>query len=150
MDKNNVEQHLGYQIGVLSHLLQNQYNKLLAKYDVTVAQAKVLFLLVKYGPQLQGDLQQRLYIKASTMNGIIDSLLNKKLIEKEVSIDDRRSKVISLTEQGRLIDKQLWKQMENHEQQVFDGFASEEIALMRLWLSKMISNMVDNEKKEGN
>ncbi|MFD2043115.1 MarR family winged helix-turn-helix transcriptional regulator [Ornithinibacillus salinisoli] len=143
----DIEEKVGYQIGVVAHLFHNQYNEQLAKYDVTVAQARVLYLLVEQGPQSQGELQQQLYIKGSTMNGIIESLLNKQLIEKSESVHDKRSKMISLTEKGRSIDQRLWNDMAGTEDCVLDGFSPEEIALMRHWLKKIKTNIV--EMKEG-
>ena len=69
-----LDDKIEHQISMIAHLLYNQYNEKLAKYDLTVAQARVLSLLNQYGTQMQLQLQQRLYIKASTMNGIIESL----------------------------------------------------------------------------
>ncbi|WP_196493734.1 MarR family winged helix-turn-helix transcriptional regulator [Ornithinibacillus caprae] len=143
----NIEEKVGYQIGVVAHLFHNQYNEQLAKYDVTVAQARVLYLLVEQGPQSQGELQQQLYIKGSTMNGIIESLLNKQLIEKSESLHDKRSKMISLTEKGRIIDQQLWDDMAETEDLVLKDFSIEEVAMMRHWLIKLKSNII--EMKEG-
>lgn len=61
---------------------------------------------------MQLQLQQRLYIKASTMNGIIESLLNKNLIEKKENANDKRSKIISLSEEGKLLNKKVWDEIE--------------------------------------
>ncbi|MGM8215629.1 MarR family winged helix-turn-helix transcriptional regulator [Bacillaceae bacterium W0354] len=145
----NIEDRLGYQIGVVAHLLHNQFNEKLLKYDMTVAQARVLYLLVQSGPQIQGELQQKLYIKASTMNGIIESLLNKQLIEKRECLDDRRSKVINLTEKGNEVDQYLWDDMSETENKIFEGLSKEEIALMHQWLNKIKSNIIDMKMKEG-
>ncbi|WP_231514826.1 MarR family winged helix-turn-helix transcriptional regulator [Oceanobacillus salinisoli] len=143
-----IEEKIGYQIGVVAHLFQNHYNQQLAKYDVTIAQARVLYLLVEQGPQSQGELQQQLYIKGSTMNGIIESLLNKELIEKSENQHDKRSKMISLTEKGRFIDQRLWDDMATTEDRVLKGFTKEEIALMRLWLGRIKSNIVKIKEEE--
>lgn len=143
----DIEEKIGYILGIVAHLYQNQYNEQLAKYDMTVAQARVLYILVEQGPQIQGELQQQLYIKASTMNGIIETLLNKQLIEKSDSTHDKRSKVISLTDKGRMIDQSLWDSMAGTEERILKGFTNEEIALMRCWLKKIRTNIV--EMKEG-
>lgn len=142
-----IEEHIGYQIRVAAHLFHNQINEQLAKYDVTVAQSRVLFLLVEKGPQMQGELQQQLYIKASTMNGIIESLLNKQLIEKKECPQDKRSRMITLTEKGRMIDQSLWDDMSETEERTLKGFKKEEIALLRIWLERIKDNIMD--MKEG-
>ncbi|SRR5690625_168967 len=139
----NIEDKVGYQIGMVAHLLHNQYNERLAKYDLTVAQARVLYLLQEYGTQTQLELQQRLFIKASTMNGIIESLLNKRLIDKRENEQDKRSKIVSLTENGRKVDKQLWGELEEVESELFKSLSKEEAALMFQWLKKIKNNLIE-------
>ena len=139
----NIEDKVGYQIGMVAHLLHNQYSERLAKYDLTVAQARVLYLLQEYGTQTQLELQQRLFIKASTMNGIIESLLNKRLIDKRENEQDKRSKIVSLTENGRKVDQQLWGELEEVESELFKSLSKEEAALMFQWLKKIKNNLIE-------
>lgn len=42
-----MQEKLVYQVGMVAHLLENQYNDQLAVHGLTVAQSKVLFLLVE-------------------------------------------------------------------------------------------------------
>lgn len=69
-----IKQLAGYHITLTAHLLQNEHNRALGDLDVTPAQSKALYLLNRFGSQSQTELQDRMYIKGSTMNGIIDSL----------------------------------------------------------------------------
>lgn len=138
-----LDDKIEHQISMIAHLLYNQYNEKLAKYDLTVAQARVLSLLNQYGTQMQLQLQQRLYIKASTMNGIIESLLNKNLIEKKENANDKRSKIISLSEEGKLLNKKVWDEIEKSEIDILKGFSEEESALLLFWLKKLKRNIIE-------
>ncbi|ADU28575.1 MarR family winged helix-turn-helix transcriptional regulator [Evansella cellulosilytica] len=148
MSRREMDQMFGYHIGVLSHLIQNQYNKNLSQFDLTISQAKVLYLLSHDGDKLQSELQKRLFIQASTMNGIIDSMLKRALIEKRDSQEDRRSKVISLTEKGISIERELWVNLDHMERELLAGFSIEEQQLLMMWLKRMKENMqeVDRDK----
>ena len=132
---------VGYHIGVAAHFMQNNYNQKLAEFDLTVAQAKVLFMLVNYGDQLQSELQSRLYIKGSTMNGIIDSLLKKDLIEKIDSETDRRSKIIVLTNKGKALEETLWLETEHMEEDLMIGFSPEEKQQLLTMLKRIKQNL---------
>lgn len=143
----NIDDKLSYQIGMVAHLLQNQYNDQLAAHDLTVAQSRVLYMLVEYGDQSQAELQQHLYIKGSTMNGIIDSLLNKDLVSKTVSDVDKRAKIISITEKGRLLDQNLWDDLDKKEMEYIEGFSKEEMALLMTWLKKIKANLLREQEE---
>ena len=143
----NIDDKLSYQIGMVAHLLQNQYNDQLAAHDLTVAQSRVLYMLVEYGDQSQAELQQHLYIKGSTMNGIIDSLLNKDLVNKTDSDVDKRAKIISITEKGRLLDQNLWDDLDKKEMEYIEGFSKEEMALLMTWLKKIKANLLREQEE---
>lgn len=143
----NIDDKLSYQIGMVAHLLQNQYNDQLAAHDLTVAQSRVLYMLVEYGDQSQAELQQHLYIKGSTMNGIIDSLLNKDLVSKTDSDVDKRAKIISITEKGRLLDQNLWNDLDKKEMEYIEGFSKEEMALLMTWLKKIKANLLREQEE---
>lgn len=139
----NIDERVGYHIGIAAHMIQNSFNQKLAQYDLTVAQAKVLFLLVQYGDQLQSELQNRLFIKASTMNGIIDSLLKKQLLNKCDSETDRRSKLISLTEKGKKLEETLWKDTHQLDESLLQGISQKEKQLLLKTIKTIITNLQD-------
>ncbi|WP_096201712.1 MarR family winged helix-turn-helix transcriptional regulator [Bacillus sp. FJAT-45350] len=136
-----IDNRVGYNIGIVGHLIQNLYNEKLSDHGLTVAQAKVIYLLNCHGTQLQVDLQKSLYIKASTMNGIIDSMLKKGLIEKQDNEIDRRSKTITLTEKGRKLEETLWIEMGHVEKKLTEGFTTEEQQVLIIWLKKLAHNL---------
>ncbi|OLO26372.1 MarR family transcriptional regulator [Alkalihalophilus pseudofirmus] len=139
--EHNLEERVGYHIGIVGHLMQNLYNEKLSEFGLTVAQAKVIHLLHAKGEQLQAELQKSLFIKAPTMNGIIDSMLKKGLIEKEDNQSDRRSKTILLTEKGRLLEKELWNGIGQVEEKLLIGLSKEEQQILILWLKRIADNL---------
>jgi len=137
----DIENYLGYHINVVSHFIHNTYNQKLAEYDISMSQAKVLFFLADKGEQAQSVLQQRLYIKGSSMNGLIESLEKKELIKKRQSDEDRRTKLIQISEQGQELEKKLWVVIDHIEQELLTGFNQEEQQVMISWLKRMRENV---------
>lgn len=146
--KQNIEQFLGYHINVVSHFIQNIYNQKLAEYDLSISQAKVLFALAEHGEQAQSALQKRLYIQASSMNGLVDSLYKKGFIHKRQSEEDRRTKLIQLSDKGRETEKKLWDVIQGIEDELASGFNKEEKQVIISWLRKMHQNVQSCEEKK--
>ncbi|WP_280771353.1 MarR family winged helix-turn-helix transcriptional regulator [Salipaludibacillus daqingensis] len=144
-----IEKFVGYHMGNVTHFIHNHHNRNLSEYGVTRAQAKVLYLLNHYGDSLQSELQKRLFIQASTMNGIIESLLKSQLIKKTDSVLDRRTKVISLTDKGKQLEDRLWEEVKALDRNLMDGFSEEEQRLLISWLKKMQTNLENIQRGDG-
>ncbi|RNA66288.1 MarR family winged helix-turn-helix transcriptional regulator [Alteribacter keqinensis] len=142
-----MDQMVGYHVNLVSHFLKNRYNKNLSEIGLTVSQAKVLYHLVNHGAQTQSDLQKLLYVKGSTMNGIVESMLKQQLIIKKDSTEDRRTKVIELTEKGRAQEQKLWNVISQLDDDLTKGMSEEEQKLLISWLKKLQGNI--HEQTDG-
>jgi len=69
--------------------------------DVTLAQYRVLVLLVSRGPQRVVDLSQELSVTSSTATRMCERLVRKGLAGRYARADDRRATWIGLTPAGR-------------------------------------------------
>ncbi|MCP3029755.1 MarR family transcriptional regulator [Halobacillus sp. A1] len=136
-----IEPLLGYNFNVISHFIQNKYNRKLSEYGLTSSQAKVIYFLSAHGSQNQTDLQNRLYIKASSMNGIIESLIKNECITKESSKEDKRTKVIHLTDKGEKLEQTIWSVVLELEEEIGEGITKEEQHVMISLMKKIQQNM---------
>ncbi|MCA1012918.1 MarR family winged helix-turn-helix transcriptional regulator [Halobacillus halophilus] len=139
--KQDFSDSLGYNIHMVSHFMQNVYNEKLGEYDLTHSQARVIYFLATCGQQSQTALQKKLYIKASSMNGVIESLLKHGRIEKQTSPNDKRSNLITLTNQGRELHSTIQEIIRKIELQATEGLSEEEQTIMVTWLKKVQKNM---------
>lgn len=127
--KSNAENHVGYLIQQISHLLEQLLNKNLANEDLSVSHARVIYLLYKNDGMTQSELQQDLLIKASSITKLIDVLEEKGLVKREACNEDARVRRIYLTEEGRKKEEKLCKIKEDTE-------------------AKLLSTLSENERKE--
>lgn len=144
-----IKQLAGYHITLTAHLLQNEHNRALGDLDVTPAQSKALYLLNRFGSQSQTELQDRMYIKGSTMNGIIESLQKKKLIHKEDSKTDRRVKVISLTPEGTRLEREIWTMLASLEERLMTGISPERKQELICTIEQLQDNLKMNHTDLG-
>lgn len=143
-----IHEFLGYQLSLTAHLLQNEHNRRLSELDMTGAQSKAIYLLNRFGKQSQTTLQERMYIKGSTMNGIIDTMDKKALIAKSDSASDRRVKEISLTEAGIHMEKQIWGAIKELEEKLTLGLTEQEKEKMLEMLQTIQENVSDGHAIE--
>jgi DNA-binding MarR family transcriptional regulator len=73
--------------------------------DITMAQAKVLYLVRATGSLPMSDLVARLNVTIPTVTGIVDRLVERELVVRRGTPDDRRRVTIEITPSGvELID----------------------------------------------
>src|SRR5205807_703532 len=58
--------------------------------NITVKQLKVMLILSQHGPETVTALAQQLRVHISTVTGILDRLVQQKLVQREEDPDDRR------------------------------------------------------------
>jgi DNA-binding MarR family transcriptional regulator len=104
------EQVIKGTVAALRRLLRAVYidnAKMSRHYGVTGAQGSVLRSLRDSGPASSAQLSRTLYVKPSTMTGMIDRLEKKGLVVRTPKIGDRRVSIIKLTPEGEELSRQL-------------------------------------------
>ena len=77
------------------------------KSDLTMPQVRMLFLLAEYPGSRMSDLAKSLGISMPSATGIADQLVHKQLIERKPDVQDRRSILCCLTDNGIDITRNL-------------------------------------------
>ncbi len=119
----------------------------LSPYGVTPAQVGLLSLLWKKDGRFSYELGERLSLDSATITGIIDRLEQNDFIERRVDPEDRRNKLVFLTEKGRSMEKVLCQQMNEVNDEVKKGFEAEEFHRFKEILFEMGSK--DLHVKKG-
>ncbi len=83
------------------------FNSMLKDIELTATQAWVLSALMEEEGVIQGDLAQKLGIRAVTLGGLVDRMESKDWLERRPDENDRRAKRIWLTPAGRKLEKRI-------------------------------------------
>ncbi|MBP2628056.1 MAG: hypothetical protein H6Q68_2767 [Firmicutes bacterium] len=122
----SIENHAGYLIQQISHRLEQLYNKNLANEGLSISHARVIYLLYQNDGMTQSELQQDLFIKASSVTKLIDVLVARGLVKREACHDDARIKRIYLTNEGRKKEEKLCEIRENTEANLLNSLSENE------------------------
>jgi DNA-binding MarR family transcriptional regulator len=119
----------------LGERMRQHYARRADEFELTPTQAQVLRELTA-GPAPMGELAVRLSCDASNMTGVSDRLEARGLLERLPSPGDRRVKVLSLTDDGRMLHRRLWSRlMENSP--VAEGLTETEQQTLKALLQKL-------------
>jgi DNA-binding MarR family transcriptional regulator len=97
----------------LRRLVYHYYIKAGKQFGLTETQGDVLRTLLACGSMSSADLSRHLFMTPANITGVIDRLEVKTLVERTRQKADRRVTLLSLTESGKILAKQLPDPIEN-------------------------------------
>lgn len=115
-------------------------NHMLVPYDLTHAQFKILMMLY-HAPDRsvrQADIEAKFSMTNPTVTGIIQNLEKKNLVQRVENPNDKRSKLLVLTQQARLMEPKMHEISELREKQITKNLTDEECEQLIKLLKKIL------------
>ena len=136
---------LGPMLGCCAHMARERMDARMSRFGMTPAQTHVLLHLQQSGGQLpQRELLDSLKVKPSTVNGILDRMEEKGLVERSVSGTDARQRLVALTLAGRKREEQVKQAFLEAEALIVRGLTKEETDTLRSLLERVIQNLEED------
>ena len=136
---------LGPMLGCCAHMARERMDARMSRFGMTPAQTHVLLHLHQSGGQLpQRELLDSLKVKPSTVNGILDRMEEKGLVERTVSGTDARQRLVALTLAGRKREEQVKQAFLEAEALIAKGMTTEETETLRGLLERVIHNLEED------
>jgi DNA-binding MarR family transcriptional regulator len=95
--------------------------------DLTMAQAKLLYVVMAAGALSLGEIAGRLRVTASTASGAVDHLVGLGLLSRADDPADRRQLIVSVTPHGRKTIEQIRELSERQLRALFDVISDEDL-----------------------
>lgn len=106
-NNNSIEEQLGRQILILANAIINTRNSHLQKLSLTAGQADSLHFFILNHDVTITDLKQHLQITHQTASGIVQRMASKGLLELKKSDKDARYQVVTPTDSGIKLEKEI-------------------------------------------
>ncbi|PWK76267.1 MarR family transcriptional regulator [Aminobacter sp. AP02] len=99
----------GFIVNDLSRIIRAEMDRRTteAGLGLTTGEGRALFNVLRAGPIRQTALADRLGIEAMTLSGLVDRLEAKGFVERQPDPADRRAKLVTLTDAGSTVVKQI-------------------------------------------
>lgn len=133
MDKNtniyfenqDANSKLIYTIGLLWGKINNNFDKILQKENINISKFNILMIIKHLGGYdgiMQNEISKKLLVTASNITKLLDKLEKDGLITRNPQKDDRRVKLIRITDAGsKLLDK-IWPDYQTAIKQLMSKF----------------------------
>ncbi len=123
-------------------VIEKLSNHELAPYDLTHTQYKILMLLYReqHQPLRQIDIETHFAMTNPTVTGIIQNLEKKGLVRRIPNPEDKRSKLLMLTERAIAMQQELHALGESLEKQVTANLTEAESEQLILLLKKILAD----------
>jgi DNA-binding MarR family transcriptional regulator len=120
------------------NVLQDHFNEILKTYDLSGEQYNVLRILrgQKGNPANMFAIQERMLAKTSNTTRLVDKLLIKELVTRNVCPGNRRKIEVSITQKGLDVLKDLDPKVDAHEKSFAANLTSQELEQLNSLLEK--------------
>lgn len=115
-------------------IVKHGFIGLAEKYDLTMIQLYTLMLMEEHRPIPMNEISCKLSCDASYVTGIVDKLLSVGYVVRNEKPEDRRVKMIELTEKGVICQRQALKEATDLELPGFKSLDAHELETMRALL----------------
>lgn len=115
-------------------------NQLLTSYDLTGSQFKILMVLMHApeGSVRQIDIENKFAMTNPTVTGLVHKLEAKDLVKRMPHPEDKRSKVLALTDRAMAMKEELLALADNLEQQMTRNLNDDEREQLAMLLLKIL------------
>ncbi len=107
------------------------------QHDLTPAQFDVIATLGNTQGMSMGDIGEKTLITKGTLTGVVDRLIKKGLVTREVPPENRRSVIVKLTAEGDALFEQVFPAHIADMKQHFDSFNPSELELLKVLLGRL-------------
>ena len=120
------------------HVIAEKFNEILKPFEISAEQFNVLRILrgQRGNPVNMFTIQERMIAKTSNTTRLVDKLLLKEFVNREICLENRRKMEITITSKGLELLTQLDPVVEAQEKTFTSNLSKNEIELLNELLEK--------------
>lgn len=136
------ERHIGYLVKQINELIKQRADKDMQCCGVTFSQGRIIgFLMENGGEAPQKALTEHLGASAPTVTGLITRMEKKGMLSCREDPDDRRGKMVALTDKSRAAASSLVGLISAQEERMVKGLTQQQADELGRLLETVLSNV---------
>ena len=137
-----MKHRIGYQFKLVSDKLKVHADADLKNQGLTLAQSRVLtFLNEQDGIATQKEIEDYLQVSHPTVVGLVSRMEQNELVETWFDPENRRNKMVRLTEKSKKIGENMDEVTEQHDKALLNGLSEQEQAELNRMLNIILKNL---------
>ncbi len=137
------EESIGAQMAIALQLMKRKNHKAIVSkgYEITMEQLAILEVLMSHGDMNMTELSNATWKQNANITRIIDKLEKRKLLVRKSVKGDRRAILISITDQGRQVFKNVIPLVIEVYDDIVSCISKKEEAIILFALKKIINHL---------
>ncbi|MBT5428069.1 MAG: MarR family transcriptional regulator [Bacteroidetes bacterium] len=138
---NHPKRNLGHWAHQIMTAFQCEANKSLQEFGIGFSEAVPLMILYFHGPDSLVEIANRLNFSHPSVLRQIDSLEKLGLVLRTPHPEDRRVKIVKLTDQGKELAPKIMEKIQAINKAATSGISDNEVDLLFTMLNKILINL---------
>lgn len=141
----------GFYITQIKHLQARIFEKLLVENGIEISsgQGRILFVLWKNDDLTVSEISRKTSLAKNTVSIIIDGMVQKGIVERNINPENRRQTIISLTEYARTLQEKYEQVSQQMNHLFYQGFSEKEREAFEGYLARILDTLTQYEDSNG-
>lgn len=137
----------GFYITQIKQRQERIFEKLLRENEIEISggQGRILFVLWKNDNLTVSEISQKTSLAKNTVSIVVDGMVRKGILERNINPDNRRQTIISLTEYARTLQENYEKVSQKMNHLFYQGFSKEEREDFERYLVRILGTLTQLE-----
>lgn len=136
----------GFYITQIKQLQDRIFERLLLENGIQISggQGRILFILWKNNHLTVSEISQKTSLAKNTVSVVIDGMVHKGILTREVNPQNRRQTIISLTEYAKSLQEKYEAVSQQMNSIFYRGFSEEEQKEFEGYLARILDTLTEN------
>ncbi len=140
----------GFYITQIKQRQERIFERLLKENGIEISggQGRILFVLWKNNPMSISEISRETSLAKNTVSIIVDGMVQKGILERNINPDNRRQTIISLTEYAKNLQERYEQVSQEMNHLFYQGFTEEEREMFEQYLERILDTLakIENER----
>lgn len=136
----------GFYITQIKQLQDRIFEKMLIENGIEISggQGRILFILWKTDKLTISEIGEKTSLAKNTVSVVVDGMVNKGILERNVNPDNRRQTIISLTDYAKSLKEKYEIVSQQMNTLFYQGFSEEEQQQFERYLARILETLTEN------
>ena len=136
----------GFYISQIKQLQDRIFEKLLLENGIEInsGQGRILFVLWKADHLTISEISEKTSLAQNTVSIVINGMVNKGIVERNINPQNRRQTIISLTEYAKSLQEKYAAVSAQMNSLFYQGFTENEQKQFEQYLARILNTLTEN------
>ena len=136
----------GFYITQIKQLQDRIFEKMLIENGIEISggQGRILFILWKTDKLTISEISEKTSLAKNTVSVVVDGMVNKGILERNINPGNRRQTIISLTDYAKSLKEKYEIVSQQMNTLFYKGFSEEEQQQFEQYLARILETLTEN------